>query len=116
MSKPVLSIIVPIYKTEKYLKRCVDSILKQSITDFEVILIDDESPDRSPVICDEYAQKDPRVKVIHKKNQGLGMARNSGMQIATGKYRLHKAPSFSCRRCRINSTPRDLIHVYYNIN
>ena len=86
MSKPVLSIIVPIYKTEKYLKRCVDSILKQSITDFEVILIDDESPDRSPVICDEYAQKDPRVKVIHKKNQGLGMARNSGMQIATGKY------------------------------
>lgn len=86
MSKPLLSIIVPVYKTEKFLNRCIDSILAQSIQDYEVILVDDGSPDQSPMICDYYVQKDSRIKVIHKQNQGLGMARNTGIGLATGKY------------------------------
>ncbi len=81
-----LSIIVPIYNTEKYLRKCVDSILAQTLTDFECILVDDGSTDNCPAICDEYAEKDPRIVVIHKPNGGLSDARNAGLDIAKGDY------------------------------
>ena len=80
------SIIVPIYKVEKYLKECIESVLSQSFQDFELILIDDGSPDNCPVICDEYADKDSRVKVIHQKNGGVVKARQSGANVAVGDY------------------------------
>ena len=80
------SVILPIYKVEKYLSACVDSILNQSYTDFEVILVDDGSPDRCPKICDEYATKDKRVKVIHQSNAGNSRARNAGLECARGSY------------------------------
>lgn len=83
---PKVSIIVPIYNVEKYLKRCMSSLLNQTLKDIEIILVDDESPDGCPLLCDEYAKKDARVKVIHKKNEGLGFARNSGLEIATGDF------------------------------
>ena len=79
---PLISVIVPVYKVEEYLNRCVDSILSQTFTDFELILIDDGSPDNCGKICDEYAQKDNRVCVIHKKNGGLSSARNTGIDWA----------------------------------
>jgi len=83
---PKVSIVVSIYNVEKYLDRCMESLLNQTLKDIEIIMVDDESPDRCPQMCDEYARKDSRVKVIHKKNGGLGFARNSGMEIAQGKY------------------------------
>ena len=83
---PKVSVIIPVYNTEQYLHQCVDSVLGQTLTDVEVILVDDESPDNCPRVCDEYAQKDSRVKVIHKKNGGLGFARNSGLEVAGGEY------------------------------
>lgn len=76
---PLISVIVPVYKVEEYLNRCVDSILSQTFTDFELILIDDGSPDNSGKICDEYAQNESRIHVIHKKNGGLSSARNAGI-------------------------------------
>lgn len=81
-----VSIIVPIYNVEKYLNRCVDSILTQTYGNLEIILVDDGSPDKSPQICDSYAEQDKRVKVIHKTNAGVSAARNSGIEIATGEY------------------------------
>lgn len=83
---PEFSIIVPIYKVEKYLAICVDSIIGQSFCDFELILVDDGSPDTCGEICDKYSSSDTRVKVIHKENGGLSSARNAGLDIATGKY------------------------------
>lgn len=85
-SIPKISIIVPVYGVEKYLGECVQSLVNQTLQDIEIILVDDESPDCCPEMCDEYAQRDPRIKVIHKKNAGLGYARNSGLEIATGEY------------------------------
>lgn len=82
----LISVIVPVYKVEPYLRKCVDSILAQTYTNLEVILVDDGSPDNCGAICDEYAAKDVRVKVIHKENGGQGSARNRGLDIATGKY------------------------------
>lgn len=82
----IISIIVPIYKVEEYIHRCIDSILSQTFKDFECILVDDGSPDKCPVICDEYVKKDKRIKVIHKANGGLSDARNAGLNIARGKY------------------------------
>ncbi len=82
----LFSVIVPVYNAEKYIKQCVDSILNQSYSDFEVILVDDGSPDNCPAICDEYAKKDSRVKVIHKENGGHTSARNCGLEIAKGEY------------------------------
>lgn len=79
---PQISVIVPVYKVEPYLCRCVDSILGQTFTDFELILVDDGSPDNCPAICDEYAEKDNRVRVIHQKNGGLSVARNAGINWA----------------------------------
>ncbi|MBR1676338.1 MAG: glycosyltransferase [Clostridia bacterium] len=83
---PKISVIVPIYKVEQYLKKCVDSILKQTFKDIEVILVDDGSPDNCPRLCDEFAEQDNRIKVIHKQNGGVSAARNSGLDIATGEY------------------------------
>lgn len=79
---PRISVIVPVYKVEPYLRRCVDSILAQTFTDFELILVDDGSPDGCPAICDEYAEKDRRAHVIHQKNRGLSAARNAGIDWA----------------------------------
>ena len=81
-----ISVIVPVYKAEEYLRCCVDSILAQTFTDIEVLLVDDGSPDGSGAICDEYAQKDIRVKVLHKANGGVSSARNAGLAHATGEY------------------------------
>ena len=81
-----ISVIVPVYKVEPHLRRCVDSILAQSYTNLEIILVDDGSPDNCPAICDEYAEKDDRVRVIHKPNGGLSDARNAGLDIATGEW------------------------------
>lgn len=78
----IISVIVPVYKVEPYLRRCVDSILGQTFTDFELILVDDGSPDNCPAICDEYARKDTRVHVIHQENGGLSAARNAGIDWA----------------------------------
>ncbi len=83
---PKLSIIIPIYNVEKYLDKCVQSAISQTLQDIEIILIDDESPDNCPQLCDEYARQDSRIKVVHKKNGGLGFARNSGLEVATGEY------------------------------
>lgn len=82
----MISVIVPIYNVEKYIRRCVDSIVSQTYKDLEIILVDDGSPDGCPQICDEYAAKDSRIKVIHKKNGGLSDARNTGIEIAKGDF------------------------------
>ena len=82
----MISIIIPVYNVDKYLKRCVASVINQTYTDIEIILVDDGSPDNSPELCDEIAQKDSRVVVIHKKNGGLSSARNAGLDIAKGEY------------------------------
>lgn len=86
MNTPFISFIVPVYKVEKYLPECVDSIIKQSSDDWELILIDDGSPDRCPQICDEYVESDNRIKVIHQHNKGVAAARNAGLDIATGEW------------------------------
>ena len=85
----LFSVIVPIYSIEKYIRRCIDSVLLQSFTDFELILVDDGSPDRCGAICDEYAKKDERIKVIHKENGGLVSARQAGIKVASGDYIFH---------------------------
>ena len=86
MTQPTISIIVPVYNSEKYLDACIDSILSQSFRDFELILVDDGSKDSSAQICDEYASQDTRVRVIHKANGGVSAARNDGLDIAKGEY------------------------------
>jgi len=83
---PTISVIVPIYKVEPYIRRCIDSILAQTYTDFELILVDDGSPDNCGAICDEYATKDSRIHVIHQENGGVSAARNAGIDIASGEY------------------------------
>lgn len=83
---PEISVIVPVYKVEKFINKCVDSILAQTFTDFELWLVDDGSPDNCGMICDEYARKDERVKVIHKTNGGLSDARNAALDVMQGEY------------------------------
>lgn len=83
---PEISVIVPVYKVEKYLDRCIESIVNQTYPDFELILVDDGSPDGSPILCDKWAEKDSRVHVIHKKNGGASSARNAGLKIAKGRW------------------------------
>ena len=82
----MISVIIPVYKAEKYFRKCVDSILSQTYKDLEVILVNDGSPDSCPVICEEYSAKDNRITVVHKNNAGVSAARNSGLDIATGDY------------------------------
>lgn len=84
--KSLLSVIVPVYNTEIYLERCIDSIISQTYKNLEIILVDDGSTDRSGIICDEYKQKDERIRVVHQKNAGPSAARNCGLDIARGKY------------------------------
>ena len=86
MLHPLISIIIPIYNVEPYLRQCLDCIINQTYTNLEIILVDDGSPDNCPQICDEYAAKDNRIKVIHKKNGGLSDARNAGLDICKGDY------------------------------
>ena len=81
-----ISVIVPIYNVEPYLRQCVDSVIKQTYSNLEILLIDDGSPDHCGAICDDYAQKDNRIKVLHKKNGGLSAAWNDGMSMATGDW------------------------------
>lgn len=82
----MISVIVPVYKVERYLDRCVQSIVGQTYKDLEIILVDDGSPDECPQMCDEWAKKDCRIKVVHKKNGGLSSARNAGLKVAKGEY------------------------------
>lgn len=86
MLQPKVSIIVPVYNVEKYLSRCMDSLMNQTLEEIEIILVDDGSPDSCPTMCDDFAALDSRIKVIHKQNQGLGFARNSGLEIAQGEF------------------------------
>ena len=82
-----LSYIIPVYKVEKYLEECVESILSQTMNDYEMILVDDGSPDSCPAICDRFAEEYPdKIRVIHKENGGLASARNAGLEVATGDY------------------------------
>ena len=86
MVNPLISVIVPVYKVERYLPRCIESILRQTYTNFELILVDDGTPDRSGIICDRYAEKDSRIRVIHKENGGVSTARNAGIDAAKGEW------------------------------
>ncbi len=86
MEKVTVSVIVPVYKTEAYLKECMDSVLEQDFPDLEIILVDDGSPDNCPALCDRYAEQYEKVRVVHKANSGLGLSRNAGMEAATGTY------------------------------
>lgn len=86
MSNPAISILIPVYKVEQYLQRCIDSVLSQDFTDYELILVDDGSPDRCGMICDENACKDSRIKVVHKKNGGLVSARKVGFEVSVAPY------------------------------
>ena len=85
-NRPEISVIVPVYRVEKYLNDCIDSILAQTFTDFELILVDDGSPDGCPALCDAAAAKDSRIRVIHQKNRGLSGARNAGLDAAEGEW------------------------------
>lgn len=86
MNEALVSVVLPIYNVEMYLERCIESIVNQTYKNLEIILVDDGSPDHCPQICDEWGKKDSRVRVVHKVNAGLGMARNTGIEHATGKY------------------------------
>lgn len=86
LASPKISVVIPVYKVEDTLHQCVDSVIAQTYTNLEIILVNDGSPDSCGAICDEYAKKDDRIKVIHQENQGLSMARNNGIKIATGTY------------------------------
>lgn len=92
MTTPEISVIVPVYKAETTIRKCLDSLLAQSFRDFEIILVDDGSPDRSGEICDEYAQLDSRLKVMHKPNGGVSSARQYGIDHALGEYTIHADP------------------------
>lgn len=86
MIKPLVSVIVPIFNTEKYLENCISSVLNQRLENIEIILVDDGSTDNSGKMCDEFSEKNNKIKVIHKVNEGVSVARNSGMKVARGKY------------------------------
>lgn len=116
----LFSVIVPIYKVEKYLKRCIDSVLSQSCRDFELILVDDGSPDHCPEICDAYAAAHPNVKVVHKENGGLVSARQAGIKAALGEYVFNLdgddaivPDTFEHAKCIILETGADIISFSY---
>ena len=83
---PTVSVIIPVYKVERYLDACVESVIGQTYTDLEILLVDDGSPDCCPAMCDAWAEKDPRIRVIHRKNGGLSAARNTGIEAASGTF------------------------------
>ena len=85
MNNKLVSVIVPVYKVERYLDRCINSLVNQSYSHIEIILVDDGSPDKCPQLCDEWALQDARIKVVHKKNGGLSDARNEGLRKSSGK-------------------------------
>lgn len=125
VSTPSISVIVPVYKAEKYIHRCLDSIINQTFKNFELILVDDGSPDKSGEICDEYAAKDGRVKVIHKENGGVASARQCGIEAATGEYTIHADPDdwmelnmLECMFNAIEESDADLLitDFYQNIH
>jgi len=117
-----ISVIVPVYKVEEYLRKCVDSIINQSHSNLEIILVDDGSPDNCPAICDDYAKIDSRVKVIHKTNGGLSDARNAGLDIAAGEYIffvdsddwIENNTISECRRVLIEQKADAVITMFYN--
>ena len=82
----LISVIIPVYKVEEYLDNCLSSVVEQTYKHLEIILVDDGSPDKCPIMCDQWASKDKRIKVIHKSNGGLSDARNAGLDVATGEY------------------------------
>lgn len=86
MEDKCISIIIPVYNTRKYLQKCVESVLKQSYVNLQIILVDDGSTDGSDALCDAYKKMDKRIKVIHKENEGLGLTRNKGLEFVTGEY------------------------------
>lgn len=92
MSNPKISIVSPVYNVEKYIRRCVDSIIAQTFTDWELILVDDGSPDASGLICDQYSSLDYRIRVIHRQNGGVSAARQTGLDAAQGEYVIHADP------------------------
>ena len=92
MSNPKVSVIIPIYKAEKYLQKCLNSFLKQTLQDIEILLIDDGSPDNSGRICDEYTRLDSRIKTYHKPNGGVSNARQYGLERASGEFIIHADP------------------------
>lgn len=105
--RPKVSVIIPVYKAETYIYRCLDSIKAQTLQDWELILVDDGSPDNSGVICDEYAREDKRIKVFHKKNGGVASARELAMRRATGEYSIHVDPD--------DWTESDFLELLYKI-
>lgn len=111
MSSNLVSVIVPVYKVEQYLNRCVSSIIRQSYANLEIILVDDGSPDRCPQLCDEWALQDSRIKVIHKENGGLSDARNAGIKKACGKY-ICFVDSDDYISSKFVETLYELIHMY----
>lgn len=124
MNNPLVTIVLPVYKVEDYLQRSVDSVLQQTYTNLDILLIDDGSPDSCPAMCDSYAATDSRIRVIHKQNAGLGMARNTGIDNATGTYICfldsddYIAPDTveKCVKC-ITETGADVVQYgYYNVN
>lgn len=123
MNCPKISIIVPVYKAEKYIHKCVNSLLAQTFIDYEVLLIDDGSPDKSGVICDEYARVNSRVKVFHKENGGVSSARQYGLEQATGEYVIHADPDdwvdpemLTCLYNKASATNADMVICDYYIN
>lgn len=114
------SVIVPVYKVEKYLSACIESVLNQTFADFELILVDDGSPDGCPDICDSYKEKDERIKVVHKPNGGLASARRAGIKVATGDYVLNldsddliENDTLECAAEIIEKTDCDMVSFSY---
>lgn len=116
---PIISIIIPVYNAEKTLNRCVDSVLNQTFHDWELLLIDDGSKDRSMYLCDEYALKDKRIKVFHKKNGGVSSARNMGLDYARGEWiTFVDSDDYICENIfdLVSSHNEDLLIFNYVIN
>ncbi len=114
------SVIVPVYKVEDYLEKCIESVLSQTFSDFELILVDDGSPDSCPEICDRYREKDSRIKVVHKENGGLASARRAGIKVALGEYVFNldsddiiEKDTLECARNIINDTNCQIVSFAY---
>lgn len=114
--KPVITIVIPVYNVENYLKRCLDSIINQTYSSLEIILVDDGSSDKSPEICDKYARKDTRIRVIHKINEGVSVARNVGIENATGKYLCFVDSDDFLPKHSIESLYKGMLHARVNLS